>query len=518
MNRPLLYRDQVVIPFDPRLRILIPHAKEMTHNGQHLMVLPNKLDEVKVLRNLGYDAPPPILNQYDWMLTTPFDAQRITAAHITMNPSAFVLNAIGTGKTRASLFAFDYMQRIGAVKKLLVVTPLSTVRQVWGREIITVFPHLRTQILTGDAATRRKRLAMDADVYVINHDGIEVIFNELMARRDIDMAVLDELSVYKTQGTDRWKVTNKLMRRMQRVVGMTATPIPNEPTDAYAQTKIVNPSRCENLSMSGFREGVMTKITTYKYVPKQDAVDKVFKFMQPSVRFTRDECFDLPPCQTVLETALLTPQQAELYKALVKECSAGIKAKTITPVNEADLANKLVQVALGTVITSDKSVERLACAPRLEVLERAVEQSASKVIVFTPYKASLAMLYEHLCKRWTCEQVSGDVSPTARDHIFTRFMQSPDPHVIVAHPACMSHGLTLTEASTIVWYGPPLSLEMYEQANGRITRPGQKHSQLILNIAATKVEEQIYARLNRKAKTQGLLLDLFESQELSDLL
>jgi SNF2 family DNA or RNA helicase len=127
-------------------------------------------------------------------------------------------------------------------------------------------------------------------------------------------------------------------------------------------------------------------------------------------------------------------------------------------------------------------------------------------------------LYTHISKRWSCEKISGDVSNADRERIFTLFMHNENPHVIVAHPATMSHGLTLTAASTIVWYGPPLSLEMYEQANGRITRAGQRHAQLIVHIAATKLEQKIYTRLQARSATQGLLLDMFEAQELGALL
>jgi SNF2 family DNA or RNA helicase len=82
--------------------------------------------------------------------------------------------------------------------------------------------------------------------------------------------------------------------------------------------------------------------------------------------------------------------------------------------------------------------------------------------------------------------------------------------VLVAQPAAMSHGLTLVAANTIVWYAPVTSNETYEQANGRITRPGQKHQQFIINIEGTAIERKIYDRLRNKQKTQGLLLDLVQ--------
>lgn len=516
--KPLMHKGHLVVAADPRLLALVPHVQTFNHNGQQLMLLPHALDETKVLRNLGYEVPPPILVNYDWRGTTPFDAQRITAAHITMNPNCFVLNSLGTGKTRAALFAFDYLKRQRQALRMLVVAPLSTLRQTWGREVMTVFPELRVRVLhAANKAKRLRELAEPADIYVINHDGIEVMLKELIDRSDINMLCLDELTAYKEPRTDRWKATYQLARRMDRIVGLTGTPTPNAPTDAYGQVKMVLPAAVKK-SFHAFREETMSKITAFKWVAKRDAVEKVHKFMQPSVRFTRDECFDLPPCQVVERAAVMTAEQQKLYKAIAAELASDCARGAVKAVNEADKLNKLVQVALGVVYNTDRDAVQLDCKPRLQLLEELCEGSEAKVIVFTPYKSSLKMIAEVLGKRWSVATVSGDTSPAQREMIFTNFMHGADPHILVAHPACMSHGLTLTAASTIIWYGPPTSLEVYEQANGRITRPGQKYSQLIVNMAATKTEERIYARLNARAQMQGLLLDLFEAQELGELL
>lgn len=515
--KPIPYRDHLILPADPRLTTLIPHVKTIEHDGQQVMLVPHRIDETAVLKNLGYDVRPPVMLNYDWCNSTPFDAQRITTALITMHPRCYVLNGIGTGKTRSLLFAYDYLHRQGHVNKMLVTAPLSTLRQTWLREITMIFPHLRAEVLYGSKAKRLQALARDVDIYIINHDGLEVIREELLARTDIDMLGLDELSVYKNKQTDLWKHANAFGKRCKRVVGLTATPMPTAPTDAYGQLQLITPHTCQ-MTFGRFREETMFKVSQFTWVKRQDAVEKVHRRMQPSVRFSRDECYDLPPCQYITEEVQLSAQQKELYAKMAGECAASIAAGDVKAVNEADRINKLTQIALGTVYDVERNVIELDCKPRLSLLDQKIEQSDSKVIVFTPYKSSLAKLYAHVSKRWSCEKISGDTSAGERERIFTLFMHNENPHVIVAHPATMSHGLTLTAASTIIWYGPPLSLEMYEQANGRITRAGQRHAQLIVHIAATRLEQKIYTRLQSRAETQGLLLDMFEAQELGDLL
>ncbi|MGU7895796.1 hypothetical protein, partial [Escherichia coli] len=106
--KPIPYRGHLILPADNRVAVMVPHAKTFEHNGQTMMLVPHKVDETQVLRNLGYDVKPPVLLDYDWCGTEPFDAQRITTALITTHRRCFVLNGLGTGKTRSALFAFDY--------------------------------------------------------------------------------------------------------------------------------------------------------------------------------------------------------------------------------------------------------------------------------------------------------------------------------------------------------------------------------------------------------------------------
>lgn len=515
--KPIPYRNHLIIPEDPRVQHLIPHAKVVESGGQRSLVVPHRIDETAILKNLGYSAPPPVMLNYDWCNDTPFDTQRVTTALITMNKRCYVLNGIGTGKTRSLLFAYDYLQRSGANKRMLVTAPLSTLRQTWQKEMTMIFPHLRCSVLYGSKQKRLKELDKDAHVYVINHDGVEVIFDALMERNDIDMLGLDELSVYKNKTTAMWKFADRLGRRCDRVVGLTATPMPKDPTDAFGQLKMITPRTCD-MTFGRFREETMMKVSEYTWIKRQGAVENVYKRMQPSVRFTRDECYDLPPCQTVTREIVLTKQQKELYAKMAGECAVELASGDVKAINEADRINKLLQIALGTVYDVNRNVVELDCSTRLAELDSLISQSDSKVIVFTPYKSSLRKLHAHVTKNWPAAVISGDVSAAERERIFTMFMHSESPHVLLAHPKTMSHGLTLTAASTIVWYGPPDSLETYEQANGRITRSGQKHSQLIAHLAATKLEQKIYARLEARAATQGLLLDMFENQELGDLL
>jgi SNF2 family DNA or RNA helicase len=140
-----------------------------------------------------------------------------------------------------------------------------------------------------------------------------------------------------------------------------------------------------------------------------------------------------------------------------------------------------------------------------------IEETNSKVVIFAPFRFQVELLYAALGRRYSVAMIHGDVPKSKRNEIFIEFQKSIEPRILVAHPATMSHGLTLTSAATIVWFAPHTSLERYEQANARITRAGQKQDTYIIHLTASPAETKVYARLKNKAKLQGALLELFQN-------
>ena len=491
----------------------IPTAKTVMVRGIPLVLTPHSLDEVRVLRNLGINAPSPILHYYNWCgQYTPYDHQKQTAAFLTLHPRGLVLNEIGTGKTQSALWAADYLIKIGLVKKVLILSPLSTLERVWGDAVFTGFHHRKFVVLHGTAERRRKLLNTEADFYIVNHDGFPIIAD--MANGKFDLVIVDEAAVLRNPSTQRFKVFRKWMdnNNSTRLWLMTGTPTPNDPTDAWALAKLVNSPYCTK-TFTSFREQVMMKIAQWKFVPRPEAVDIVKHILQPAVRYTREECFDLP--DTVIQTRQveLTTEQKKHYTQMLRHFVTEMTAEgTITAVNEAVKIQKLVQIACGVAYGDDGRNIELDCTPRINLVKEVIEEAGEKVIVFVPLTGTLHMLEKELSKHWTVGVVNGEVSASKRNQIFHDFQHEKHPHVLLAHPATMAHGLTLTSASTIVWYGPVTSNEQYVQANGRIERIGKKHVSNVIHIEATDLEYKMYERLRNKQKLQGLLLDLIQQQ------
>jgi len=512
-----------------RVTTVIPSARVFQFKGQPLVAVPHRLDEVRVLRNLGMNAPSPILHHYKWPgRHDPFHAQRMTAQFLTLHARAFVLNDMGTGKTLAALWAYDYLRRIGRVRKMLVIAPLSTLERTWADEVFENFADLRVGVVYGDKARRVKMLADDGyDIYIINHHGISVVEAALIAR-EFDVVVVDEGAIFRNSQTKLWKTLERIVRSIPRIWWMTGTPTPNAPTDAWAQCRIVCPERVPKY-FGKFRDMVMRAQGPFRWVARSGATETIHDAMQPAIRFTRDECVDLPPAMFVTREVAMTPEQTTAYKAMMTQLHMEYQGGQVTAVNEAVKLSKLLQIACGVVYGRRGEEIVLPNAPRISEVVRIIEEAHTKTIVFVPYKSVLRYVAEELSKAldpvgtvnsalsyssWMSPRIgmiSGDVSAAERARIFHAF-QKGDIDVLVAQPAAMSHGLTLTAANTIVWYGPTLSNETYLQANARITRPGQKHSQFIINIESSTAERAAFRRLVNKQKMQGLFLQIVEAE------
>ena len=503
---------QLVIPYRADVEtILTPRAAQrfQVQNAWWLAV-EHSVQAVRLLRNLGLDVPSPILSYYDWAGGTPFQSQQITADLCTIARRAYVLSEMGVGKTRAVLWAYDYLRKIGIARKLLVVAPLSTLTTVWENEIFENLHHLRTAVLYGSKKRRIKFLAQDADVYIINHEGVGVLNTELWGRPDIDCIVIDELASYRNSKSDRWKNLKPLVERAQYAWGLTGSPTPNAPYDAYGQCRLLTP---ENVgwSFKDFKESTMRQIGTFQWVERPEAKGIVHAALQPAVRFTRDECFDLPPTTYSTRSVQLDPAAQAAYKEMCDELATEIRGNEITAANEGVKLSKLLQISAGFAYDTDRLGHYIGGVDRFRQVFEIIEQSPHKVIVFASFRYMVEMLNAVLSKRYTVGMIHGEVSKAKRDVIFSDFMKAADPHVIVADPRTMSHGLTLTSAATIVWATPTTSNETYEQANARITRSGQQQNTHIIHLSATKAESQQYARLKRRGSAQGALLELFET-------
>jgi SNF2 family DNA or RNA helicase len=496
------------------LRELIPQSKTLDH-PEYNFVVKHTLAATKVLRNVGILAPAPIRFDYQWPgKFTPFAHQITMSEFLTLHKRGFNLSEMGAAKTNSALWAADWLMKTGRVRKVCVLSPLSTLERVWANDIFDTLMHRSCVIVHGSRERRLEALTKDVDFYILNHDGICIkdVHEALMRRPDIDLYIVDEAGMFRNHQTKKYKALAKLVQRHDvRLWLMTGTPCPNAPTDAWALAKLVSPERVPKY-FGGFKRATMMQVSQFKWVPRADAFTIAYDAMQPAVRFKKADCLDLPPVTTQDHSCGLTKEQAKAAKELMTTMVAEAKTKTITAVNAADQINKLRQILCGSVKHPDTDTYiPLPHGPRLQALLDAIESASAKVIVVCPFKGIIRDLETEISPHYTVAVVNGDVSPKVRDKIILEFKKEKDPHVLLCHPKVMSHGLNLTEADTLIFYAPIYSNDEFQQVTERFNRAGQTRKMTIVRIGAHPVEWQIYRLVDDKKATQNSILDLYKA-------
>lgn len=456
------------------------------------------------------------LSEYQWPRPhgfEPFEHQKTTTEFLIANRKAFCFNEQGTGKTASVIWAVDYLISVGAIRRVLVVCPLSIMRAAWQNDLFKFAIHRTVAVAHGSASKRKEIVRGSSEFVIINFDGVGIVKEEILSG-GFDLIVVDEASAYKNAQTDRWKALRDLNKVIKGLWMLTGTPAAQSPADAYGLAKLVNPTAVSPF-FGQFKDTVMTKVSMYRWIPKPNAQLIVHKILQPAIRFEKAQCLDLPPVTFVDRDAPLTAQQQKFYTILKKQMLFEAAGEEISAVNAAVQINKLLQISCGSVYTDNHEVVEFDVSNRLNVVQEIIEESSHKVLVFVPFTHTIDLLKKHLEKQHiTCAVINGSISLSQRSDTVRHFQEQPDPKVLIIQPQAASHGLTLTAADTIIWYAPCTSVETYLQANARIDRPGQKNNMTIVHISGSPVEAKVYSLLRNNIGNHQKIIDLYR-QEIS---
>ena len=328
-----------------------------------------------------------------------------------------------------------------------------------------------------------------------------------------DHWLVHNCNAYKTQTTRRWKALASILTPDTYLWMMTGTPASQSPADAYGLAKLVNPNNVPKF-YTAWRDMVMNKVTMFKWAAKPNAADTVHVALQPAIRFTKAQCLDLPDVLTTTRLVPLTPQQAKYYNLLKERMTATAAGETITAVNAAANLSKLLQISCGAVYTDDKDVVQFDAGPRLSVLEEILEETDRKVLIFALFRSSIDTIHQYLLKKGVAvECIHGGVTPNKRADTIRRFQNEKDPRVLVMQPQASAHGITLTAADTVVFFGPLMSVEQYIQCIARADRKGQNSDKVtVIHIEGSPVEKKMFTALASKVVDNSLLTRMFESE------
>lgn len=431
------------------------------------------------------------------------------------------------GKTAVSLSALtpDHLPA-------LVIAPKRVAENVWSTEAALWRPDLTVSVVAGTPAQRREARAVEADIYVIGRDNIGDFLNtdgqghikgvtaDVARYRTV---ILDELSGFKSRSSKRWKAALWLTRDTPHVWGLTGTPTPNGLLDLWAQVCLLDHG--ERLGR-GARIGTgYTKFQERYFFPgnrmpngvitewrlRPGADDAIHRAIEDiCLSMTTDGRIDLPP---VTENAVSVPLPASVMKDyrtfkrdLVLSLDVLGDGEIFTASNAAVLTSKLSQMSAGGLYEDDADLKggtyRVLHSEKVKAVREIVDGTGSPVLVFYHFKFELDALRKEFPEARLATE-AGVVADWNAGRV----------PVLLAHPASAGHGLNLQHGGhTVVWTTLPWSMELWQQANKRLARQGQKNHVVIhLLEAPGTVDGTIRHRLQDKVSVQDALMTYLES-------
>ncbi len=416
----------------------------------------------------------------------------------------------GLGKTVITLSAiwdlmFDYFD----ISKVLVIAPLRVAENTWTEELEKWdhLTYLRISKVLGTEAQRIEALRRPADIYVINRENVAWLAE--LGEWDFDMLVIDELSSFKNASSKRFKALRRKRPGIDRVVGLTGTPSTNGLMDLWSEIYLLDQGKRLGKTLSTYRADFfvpdrMNGWIVYSYRPKPRAEEWIYnRISDLCVSMKSQDFLNMPERLERDVTVKLPPAVKEKYKQLEREMVAKLEGKTVDAVNAAVLTNKLLQMASGAVYDENKAVAELHSA-KLDALEDLIEAANGKpVLIYYNYRHDKERIQKCFKEAWEIK--------TPEDFRSWNLGEIP---VAIAHPASMGHGLNLQHGgSTVIWFSLPWSLELYQQANARLWRQGQKDTVVIFRlIAEGTIDRDVVRALAKKDLTQENLMQAVKAR------
>lgn len=390
---------------------------------------------------------------------------------------------------------------------VLVIAPKRVAENTWSKECEKWehLRHLKVARVMGTAQERRIALNRAADLYVINRENVVWLVEYLGKSWPFSTVIIDELSSFKSAQAKRWKALRRVRGRINRIVGLTGTPRPNGLEDLWPEMYLLDQGERLGRTLGVFRQKYlipekMNGHIVYSYREREGAAAEVYSKLSDICMSIRKEDVLSLPGQIYENVELIPPpavlkQYKRFEKEKVMECLDG--AGEIMAGTEAALTNKLLQFANGAIYDMDGKVHEIHDV-KLDALEELIEEAGGDpVLVLYAYQHDA----DRIRQRIQCRALDKpeDIDAWNRGEI----------PVALAHPASIGHGLNLQDGGhIIIWFGLTWSLELYQQANERLNRPGQKHVCRVYHLILKGThDERVLKALSNKDKGQAAAIE-----------
>lgn len=451
------------------------------------------------------------------MKYNPHDYQKYAIQFIKEHPIAAILLDMGMGKSSITLTAImDMMYDSFEVSKVLIIAPLRVAKNTWSAEI-EKWDHLKGltySIVVGNAAERKRALAKNADIYIINRENVQWLVESSGYSFDFDMVVIDELSSFKNWQAKRFRSLMKVRPKVKRIVGLTGTPSGNGLMDLFAEYKILDMGERLGRFISQYRVDYfvpdqMNGPIVYSYKLRPGADKRIYQKIEDiTISMKNTDYLQMPELISSEYRVYLDEKEREDYEKLKNELILTVPGDEITAANAASLSGKLTQMANGAVYSDNGDITEIH-DKKLEALEDIIEAANGKnLLIAYWYKHDLMRIMKRL------QQIGVNHKKLDTDEGI-REWNAGKLQVGLIHPASAGHGLNLQSGgSTMVFFGMIWSLELYQQTVARLWRQGQTSETVVVQHIITEgtIDEQIIKALNAKNFSQAALIDAVKAE------
>lgn len=400
------------------------------------------------------------------------------------------------------------------VSKVLVIAPLRVAEVTWSSEAQKWdhLRHLRISKILGTPTQRRRALAADADIYIVNRENVVWLTNELSCignAWDFDMVVIDELSSFKSSKAQRFRALRKYIPLSERVVGLTGTPAPNGLIDLWSQIYLLDGGARLGKTVGGYRTKYFlpdkrNRTTIFSYKPKDTAENAIYDAISDiCISMSADDWLEMPERIDNVITVQLSEAELKLYEEFEKEQYLEFLQGTVTASTAAVLTNKLLQFSNGAMYLDEGSY-KVTNDKKIDALAEIVDTSQGKpILCFYSYRHDKERILKKIKNARALESAE-DIEAWNRGEV----------PLLLAHPAGAGHGLNLQSGgSIIVWFGLTWSLELYQQANARLYRQGQQNTVIVHHIITKgTADARVLSSLQGKRDVQDELLDSLKAK------
>jgi SNF2 family DNA or RNA helicase len=430
---------------------------------------------------------------------------------------------MGTGKSKVLLDNAAVLYNKGLINGLLIIAPKGVYKNWYDSEIPTHLPDyiFRKTVLwkTSDKSQKQKKIlntlfetGSEFHILLMNVEAFSSSDGPIFARKFLSahkaMIAIDESTTIKTPTTKRTKniIALRDMAKYRRI--LTGSPVTKSPLDLFSQCEFLDPWLLGHSSYWTFksRYAVTRKIQAHgrqvEIVVGYRNLGELSEKIQPfSKRVLKDDCLDLPKKTFLKHVVELTKEQKKVYKQMKEEAIAFLDGKVLSSATVMTQLMRLHQITCGHFTADDGVIKNLPCNRVVELMD-ILDNVHNKAVIWSHYTHDVKRIIEEIKNKYGEDSVVdyfGETDQDQRSINIKKFQNDDKCRFFVGTTHTGGYGITLTAASTMIYFSNGYDLEKRQQSEARIDRIGQTKPMTYIDIISEDtVDDRIVKALRNK--------------------